>query len=159
MHKHTKYVFVDLVKRNVFQCQCKTLNTWLLSAVWYIYWGGIQCAVVDGATVAREEEVQENSARVGFFRLLLLEISTADIFEVYTEKMNFPGGLVSENLQFYWNMWNMRMREPAWVRTCLSCAAYQLLLIHNKSESTCVQWIVKWIRFWLTWGPGWDLEL
>ena len=59
------------------------------------------CTVVDGATGAPEEEVQENSARVGFFRLLLLEISTADIFEVYTEKMNFPGGLVSENLQFY----------------------------------------------------------
>ena len=60
-----------------------------------------QGTVVDGATGAPEEEVQENSARVGFFRLLLLEISTADIFEVYTEKMNFPGGLVSANLQFY----------------------------------------------------------
>ena len=59
------------------------------------------CTVVDGTTVAPGEEVQENSYRDGFFRLLLLEISTADIFEVYTEKMNFPGGLVSENLQFY----------------------------------------------------------
>ena len=59
------------------------------------------CTVVDGATGAPEEEVQKNSGRVGFFRLLLLEILTADIFEVYTEKMNFPGGLVSENLQFY----------------------------------------------------------
>ena len=61
----------------------------------------LHCTVVDGATVAPGEEVQENSYRDGFFRLLLLEISTADIFEVYTEKMNFPGGLVSENLQFY----------------------------------------------------------
>lgn len=59
------------------------------------------CTVADGATVAPGEEVHKNSSRVGFFRLLLLEISTADIFEAYTEKMNFPGGLVSENLQFY----------------------------------------------------------
>ena len=136
--KHTKQVenFEYLFFNSRKQHKCQLL-------IWRS-----QCTVVDGATVAREEEVQENSARVGFFRLLLLEISTADIFEVYTEKMNFPGGLVSENLQFYWNMWNMRMREPAWVRICLSCAAYQLPLLHNKSESTTVQWTkVKFLLF------------
>ena len=60
-----------------------------------------QCTVADGTTVAPGEEVHKNFSRIGFFGLYLLEISTADIFEVYTEKMNFPGGLVSENLQFY----------------------------------------------------------
>ena len=45
------------------------------------------------------------------------------IFWGYIEKMSFPGGLVSWILQFYWQIWTMRMCESAQVGASLCCLA------------------------------------